>query len=299
MNQEVIEKLAFSRELEINANPSTITQTFDASHLKSIHAYLFQDSQQERKPGQIRPVIDDVHSKNRSDTYSVRKPFFYQPTPSEVRLNRIISDADNNLRNSESFKDSTQILSKLYAELDYEHPFVEGNSRTIRTFCSQIADRHGIELNWSNMTERMDELYRARDIEIAKMNVELIPTSDIESYMLEEAQRYNTKDYIATQISIHGGRNLQQIIHDCCRPKDNELAFNLSKEQKSAIECMRRSIDARFKDDEIMKAAYHSSLDAQIPSIATGEINLPVLTADVQESIEVQTCNKDNQDKDK
>jgi len=34
-------------------------------------------------------------------------------------------------------------MAKLYADLDYLHPFVEGNSRTFRTFTAQLAREAG------------------------------------------------------------------------------------------------------------------------------------------------------------
>ncbi len=217
MKQEVIEKLAFSRQVAIIANPNDVSQTFDVVHLKAIHGYLFQDSLTQRQAGRFRLAINDVHAKNRTDTYSLSKPFFYQPKPSEDRVDAIIKNADNQLSNGSSFEDKTKILANLYAELDYEHPFVEGNSRTLRTFCQQLANKHGIRLDWSVISDKKDEFYRARDVEIAKRNMELKPENAIEAYMLEEAKRHNTHAYIATQISLYKGRYLAQIIDECCR----------------------------------------------------------------------------------
>jgi cell filamentation protein len=69
--------------------------------------------------------------------------------------------------------DTRQIAAtaaRLYAELDHLHPFQEGNSRTLRTFVSQLVrETTGRRLEWdaTSRTEAIrDELYRARDAEV-------------------------------------------------------------------------------------------------------------------------------------
>lgn len=99
------------------------------------------------------------------------------------------------MSNTSDFEEKTEILSKLCAELDYQHPFTEGNSRTIRLFVSDMASKHGIELDWQNTAKNKDELYRARDFEVASRNLAIQPKDDLEAYMLEEAQRYKSKEY--------------------------------------------------------------------------------------------------------
>ena len=57
-------------------------------------------------------------------------------------------------------------MAMLYAELDYAHPFPDGNSRTIRAFTKQLAHEAGFDLDWSgfNATPALrDGLYAARD----------------------------------------------------------------------------------------------------------------------------------------
>ncbi|STZ74862.1 cell filamentation protein Fic [Moraxella lacunata] len=287
MNQEEIEKLAYLRGLEIAERKDLINQTFDLKHLKSIHTYLFQDSQTERVAGSFRPVREDVHSKNRNETYSVRKPFYYEPLPNESKVDSIIKQANENLGQTQSPKKKIEILSNLYADLDYQHPFVEGNSRTIRTFLEHIAQNHGIELDWRSTAQNKDEFYRARDFEIAKRNNEINPTNDIEAYMLEEAKRYNTQDYIATQIAIHNGRYLHQIIKDCCNyphkelletfePKNTKNQYpNLSNDNAQKIEIMAMQILLKCPDNFEAQKKGLEMLQEQIPDIASGKIPMP------------------------
>jgi cell filamentation protein len=39
-------------------------------------------------------------------------------------------------------------MAQLYGDMDYWHPFVEGNSRTLRTFTRQWARQAGFVLDW-------------------------------------------------------------------------------------------------------------------------------------------------------
>jgi hypothetical protein len=60
-------------------------------------------------------------------------------------------------------------MAQLYGDLDYWHPFVEGNSRTLRTFTRQWARQASFVLDWglSKPTEApRDRLYIARDREV-------------------------------------------------------------------------------------------------------------------------------------
>ena len=57
----------------------------------------------------------------------------------------------------------------MYQNLDYTHPFPDGNSRTLRVFTKQFAARFGYQLDWArfnlNQTTR-DSLYIARDVAV-------------------------------------------------------------------------------------------------------------------------------------
>jgi hypothetical protein len=61
-------------------------------------------------------------------------------------------------------------ISKLYSDVDYIHPFREGNSRTLRTFTDQLAREAGYELNWEKFAgeKNRDLLYIARDRGLAE-----------------------------------------------------------------------------------------------------------------------------------
>ena len=59
-------------------------------------------------------------------------------------------------------------MAKLYGDLDFLHPFREGNSRTLRAFTSQLASEAGYVLDWTWSgadAQARDSLDKARDKE--------------------------------------------------------------------------------------------------------------------------------------
>ncbi len=60
-------------------------------------------------------------------------------------------------------------MAQLYADLDYLHPFSEGNSRTLRMFTRHLARAVGFDLDWSPSNAdgvARDRLYQARDVAV-------------------------------------------------------------------------------------------------------------------------------------
>ena len=63
-------------------------------------------------------------------------------------------------------------LAKFYADLDFQHPFVDGNSRTLREFTRRwVAEKTSQQLTWAHTIdpfETRDALYLARDAEVLR-----------------------------------------------------------------------------------------------------------------------------------
>jgi len=101
-------------------------------------------------------------------------------------------------------------MGKLYAELDYIHPFGDGNSRTLRAFTRQLAREAGYEIDWERFGSDefgRDLLYIARDRsvnEIAYLHVE----------------RESTRRAIAMSLAqSRGNRDMADLLRDIVRPR--------------------------------------------------------------------------------
>ncbi len=168
--------LSFVRIKELELSP--IAGNFDAEHLQAIHRHIFQDSA-EHLPGEFRPPTA-TYIKGRSlETSRVRYQVGYASNLGEGAENTLPQtlsstlDQKTNPANLSNLDKSAfcKAMAELYTDLDYLHPFVEGNSRTLRVFTRSLARTCGYDLDWSASHadgHTRDELYVARDLAVTE-----------------------------------------------------------------------------------------------------------------------------------
>lgn len=139
---------------------------FDTAHLCAIHSRIFQDLPHHH-PGEFRqdaPAWVKSRELESGAFYTVP----YAPRRDvQHGLHRVLSA----IHGAQAFRglslDSFAMrMAQVYGDLDYLHPFREGNSRILRTFTRQLAREAGFTLDWSPSKAdgvARDRLYRARD----------------------------------------------------------------------------------------------------------------------------------------
>ncbi len=162
--EEIKDELSFIRISELIENP--IKGNFDLEHLKKINAYIFQDSPE--NAGKFRSALkeNEIWYKKRpypgygkiTVCYSQRDSKSIEEA--EKLLSRISVDQLKKLNKEEFAKEITHI----YKNLDYFHPFPDGNSRTLREFTRSLSKEVGFKLDWTK--PKQIELYLARDFEV-------------------------------------------------------------------------------------------------------------------------------------
>lgn len=162
---------SFARIKDIEYNSDIISGEFDSKHLQKIHAYIFQDSP-ELSPGKFRNDTENWFKKRQLETeknqYSV--PYLRGKMVSK-NLEKILKIKIKEL-DKLSPEEFCKFFAELYSQLDFTHPFVEGNSRTLRTFTKLFAKEAGYLINWNTTNANgftRDTLYKARDIEVMKL----------------------------------------------------------------------------------------------------------------------------------
>jgi cell filamentation protein len=131
------------------------------------------------------------------------------------RLGKVLESAKPDALRSLNTQDFTQRIGTLYAELDYVHPFLDGNSRTLRAFTGQLAREAGHTIDWDKFSRRptgRDLLYIARDRsvnEIAKPHIQHPDTMQKVINTLDRTQ---------------GNRALPELLRDVVRPS-RAIAF--------------------------------------------------------------------------
>jgi cell filamentation protein len=117
------------RLLELIEHP--VEGFFDLSHLQAIHHYIFQDVYE--WAGELRQA-DIQKGSSYFGNWSLISPYLNK------KLGQIA--AENFLKNT--FPENFIVrLAHYMAEINSAHPFLEGNGRVQRAFCSQLADQAG------------------------------------------------------------------------------------------------------------------------------------------------------------
>lgn len=266
-----IDSLSRDRLLDLELNPEQVEGEHNSEYLKSIHAFIFQDSTEYINAGQFREPVEPgwYHTKQR-DMYPKGLEVFYSNNPDEHTIDQILSDATIKLQNCANDYEFAQAMSELYSKLDYQHPFIEGNSRTLRYFTSVIAHDYGYNLDWSKTGDSKlsrVELYVARDTNMIDVNF------DFSEEHLQFLKHHNNTEYGKHQEYIDNDmigfltsaksdfklRSLTDIIHD-----------NLSKQLNVnvVIETYRALIQERFKNDPIKLAEKINEFEQKIPELS-------------------------------
>lgn len=136
-------------------------------------------------PGQLRPA-SEIRGKVRNYASLGTEVFVVYSMMDErtqkaadTMLNSIDVEALAKL----SREEFAETMANLYADLDFCHPFYDGNSRTLRAFISEIADKSGFYIDWDRYSQDyivQEELYAARDAAVCVMTLRSVPLGPYE-----------------------------------------------------------------------------------------------------------------------
>lgn len=133
-------RFSFARRLELYERPAAAT--FDFAHLRAIHRHLFQDLYD--WAGEVRTVNITKGSSTFHQASVIDMAVGY--TFEKLHNGPLLTDP------SMSEDEFAAQAGELLADLNYIHPFREGNGRTQRVFLDDVAARSGRELSWRNVT---------------------------------------------------------------------------------------------------------------------------------------------------
>lgn len=158
---------SFGRILQLRLEP--MAGVFDAPHLNALHAYIFQDSP-EHRPGQTRPDAESwVKNRVLEGTRSSWQVPYLSQNINDALASRLEKAGGPDGFRGLSIPEFSSRMAGLYGDLDFIHPYSEGNSRTLREFTRSLAAEARFRLDWpgpsAGMTER-NQLYLARDREV-------------------------------------------------------------------------------------------------------------------------------------
>lgn len=177
------------KELEKSQLPEHV----DSQYIKNLNANIFQDMASlgiEYPAGQFRapsPVGDlNISLRPLSNGASIYCMRSFMDDKAKARFENVLDEIDASRYGKMTTADITKKLSELYTALDYTHPFVDGNSRTFRTFTRQVAKASGYELDWNKtaqLASRRDDLYCARALGAARQAISDPSQKQFEDYI--------------------------------------------------------------------------------------------------------------------
>ncbi|MCW8200643.1 cell filamentation protein Fic [Verminephrobacter aporrectodeae subsp. tuberculatae] len=233
LRQQLEADNTFRRVFQLELEP--VRGNFDAAHLKEVNRRIFQDLPGagfgDVTPGEFRkPVPDGVDWMKQRGLSTVGGSFYVAYSrmgdAATDRLDKVLESAKPDALRGLKTSEFTARFAKIYAELDYVHPFSDGNSRTLRTFTKQLAKEAGYEVDWERFGRSdvgRDLLYIARD---------LIVNGLAKPYVQNESAM---RKILSTQDRLEGNRALPDLLRDAVRPS-RAVAFEQMTEREALKE---------------------------------------------------------------
>ena len=132
-------QIVFANELELSA--LTIPRTNDLDELRAIHRQLFRDVFD--WAGKIRTV--DIKKDEDSEFFLIVSKI---PSGAAYVFGELAEESGLRGLSRDAF---VERLSYFYDQLNYIHPFREGNGRTQRVFWSRVARDAGYQIAWDEV----------------------------------------------------------------------------------------------------------------------------------------------------
>jgi len=257
------------RILELRLNP--IQENFDAAHLREINRRIFQDLPKlgfdDVTPGVYRtevPAGKDWIKRRRLETIGISACVAYSSMnkATKDRLDDILKTIKPNELSKLNTDEFTKSIGKLYVQLDYIHPFSDGNSRTLREFTRQLAQVSGYKLDWERFSKEpvgRDLLCIARDLSVNELALPHIQNAS------------NKRDVVFSMDLLEGNRKLPDLLQDAIHP-DRAVAFaqtnnnkfnareylNSSRQEAAKNPALHNAVNMEVYIERKLRAQYHN-----------------------------------------
>lgn len=161
--KELEAQIVFANELELNE--IGLSHTNDLAELAAVHKQLFGNVYD--WAGQIRTVDIKKNAEN--------SEYFLLVSKITDAANYVFNElAKQNYLQGLPTDDFIEQLAYFYDQLNYIHPFREGNGRTQRVFWTRVASDAGYEITWDEVVG--DENDKASKLAAEKMDLSALIT---------------------------------------------------------------------------------------------------------------------------
>lgn len=213
---------------------SPVGGKFDAAHLREINRRIFQDLPAagfpEVTPGEYRKPVPAGQDwiKNRSlEGMPVGSHVAYSTMDkaSIARLDKTLAGIDVDQLSKLKTGPFVQAIGKLYTELDYLHPFPDGNSRTLREFTRELAEACGYNIDWTRFARSAggrNVLYIARDLSVNELAEPMLRSDKTRQLVMFSSDQ------------LDGNRKLPDLLRDAVLP-GRAIAFRSLPEPEARV----------------------------------------------------------------
>lgn len=227
------------RIAELRENP--VQGNFDAEHLKEINRRIFQDlpgaGLTHVTPGEFRKEVSETGDWRKRRAMEGLPPstvaYSRMDADALTRLDRTLERADPEKLKSLDLANFTREIGEIYTELDYVHPFDEGDSRTLREFTKQLANESGYDIDWQCFDRGeagRNILYIARDISVNTLALPHIRSDEVRREVTFMLDQYG------------GNRDLPDLLRDAVSEIGADHAFDAAEKRFS--ERLKKAMDA-------------------------------------------------------
>lgn len=133
---EIEARITFAKAAMLENSP--IIGDFGFSHFKKIHAFLFCD-------------LYDFAGKVRTVNISKKRTRFLEADSIEEFAQRRFSKITSGELDNLTFKEFARKIAEFYNDVNYIHPFREGNGRTQRIYFTELIRHYGYDINFSDV----------------------------------------------------------------------------------------------------------------------------------------------------
>ncbi|WP_019939917.1 Fic family protein [Bordetella sp. FB-8] len=226
-------KYTARRIVELQLDP--VRGNFDAAHLREINRRIFQDlpghGLTDVTSGQYRAPVPEGRDwlKMRALENVKTSTFVAYSRMDEsavARLDALLDQVDPKAMSQLDPPAFSKALAELYTQLDYIHPFPDGNSRTLRVYTGQLAEEAGYALDWTHFTKTpygRDQLYIARDLGV---NALALPHVQSEATL---------RKILFSSTRFEDNRQLPALMADAIKPLDLERRLEAARREAFAL----------------------------------------------------------------
>lgn len=126
------------RQVQLRNDPSLATGQFDAEHVRAIHAHLFQDLYDWAGQYRSMPIMKGAGEFAAVD----------QIEPWLEQMQRTVEATD---WAQVSHPEFARAAAQVFAQLNYAHPFREGNGRTAKALLDQLSDQSAFKFEFGQV----------------------------------------------------------------------------------------------------------------------------------------------------